>query len=654
MLTVMALVPLLYASCVVVGTALGSFDRLIEHLRIDERLALSFFLGLGFMAVAAQAVSLLGPVGPLLVVTLVALGLLVAGARRRGREQLIEIARLLGRQAHGWRGPAAVVVALAGVALIHSVRTTYFDTRHYHYQAIQWFATYGAVPGLGLLHVRLGFASAWLAWLAAFDAGAGTGRLMDIGSGLILFGALLSWALAAGRCLLGQAERSDHFWAFLVPAILGQPWGGWQLNSASPDLAATFLGAGSLWLTIALCDRRPAWASIRSRPRAGDGLALFALAAVAGTMKLSTIVLPLVGGCFYLWCCRFGWRRLVTVLALGSALTVPEVLFGLRATGAPLFPMGALSTGGPSALTRDEAAEITQGIRAYAYVGDDLPTLPADPRAILRIWLHQLGLPYTVTLPTLVVLGVLASVILLRRERRSPAVFWTIACCWSGLLFWLLSAPNPRFGALYLTGTLALWVADERARTDAQADARWPSFPLLGFLGALLAYRIPLVRVLRGLPVYPLVLIAWVYAAHRLALRAPRSTGAASKKTAARPTATAASPAPWILALAGVTSAVCLYQHDLNDSFTRHLVLPAHIGADPWREVRSNDLVYHLVVHECRAVPLPCAQEWNDPARIGIRLRDPTRGLAGGFARSDGEWAKEAVAPPREKAEVSR
>jgi hypothetical protein len=69
--------------------------------------------------------------------------------------------------------------------------------------------------------------------------------------------------------------------------------------------------------------------------------------------------------------------------------------------------------------------------------------------------------------------------------------------------------------------------------------------------------------------------------------------------------------------------------------------MPASLGTNPAQEVRSNDVPYHLVQGECLALPLPCAQDWNDPAWIGIRLRHPRRGMAGGFERT-----RESTAAP--------
>ena len=61
-----------------------------------------------------------------------------------------------------------------------------YDTGLYHAQAVRWINEYGVVPGLGNLHFRLAFNSAWLVFSSFFDLLAFDGKAYHLVN-LIIF-----------------------------------------------------------------------------------------------------------------------------------------------------------------------------------------------------------------------------------------------------------------------------------------------------------------------------------------------------------------------------------------------------------------------------------------------------------------------------------
>lgn len=81
----------------------------------------------------------------------------------------------------------AIVAALStAVAYVAAGPVLLYDSGLYQIQVLRWLAGHGLVPGVGLLDVRLGIPSAWLAVVAPFDAGPFQGRLAATVNGYVI------------------------------------------------------------------------------------------------------------------------------------------------------------------------------------------------------------------------------------------------------------------------------------------------------------------------------------------------------------------------------------------------------------------------------------------------------------------------------------
>ena len=80
-----------------------------------------------------------------------------------------------------------IVVVCLGA---HIIWRESYDTDLYHAQVVRWYNEYGTVPGLGNLHARLAFNSSWLALAALFDNGIWDARSAWIMPSLALLGGI--------------------------------------------------------------------------------------------------------------------------------------------------------------------------------------------------------------------------------------------------------------------------------------------------------------------------------------------------------------------------------------------------------------------------------------------------------------------------------
>ena len=71
---------------------------------------------------------------------------------------------------------SGVSLAAVGAAALASDPVTLYDSLVYHIGIIRWLHEHGTVPGIALIHNRLGHVSAWFALGAAFDTGPATNR----------------------------------------------------------------------------------------------------------------------------------------------------------------------------------------------------------------------------------------------------------------------------------------------------------------------------------------------------------------------------------------------------------------------------------------------------------------------------------------------
>ncbi|HEY9815379.1 MAG TPA: hypothetical protein V6D20_06210 [Candidatus Obscuribacterales bacterium] len=475
------------------------------------------------------------------------------------------------RQAIGWKQGLGmgVLALLAAAAAVQPV--TWIDTGLYHYGTLRWLADYGTVVGVALIHDRFGFASSWFALAAPFNPMVLDGRGTAIANGFLLWLLLLQgWAVLT-RIVSSKATIPDWFGASSLGLLIALFFGSTLMMEivVSPSPDIPIILLAILLASFLLI-------SDEQNPMTADGLAfiILGLGAAAVTVKLSGLPLLAIGGLFFVGRYYQKPRSLLVGLGLVAMILLPITLFGWLTSGCPLYPSSVMCLDLPWSLPQDAGEEARAQIHGWQlWFGSPPEGTPWLPW-VFREWI-SLGITNKLLLG-LGLLSTVATVLLLHRWWRSPyravirGPIWVSALGLLGSAFTLILSPLIRFGLGYLILIPAMAIA---WLGHAWIEPRWQRLP--------------------------------------------------------RPELQLGGPWPWIsVGLVGAIVAVTTV-HGYP-----HLLLPPPLPPARVTTAQMQDISYvHPIdvgVDLCWDAPNPCAL---GPLEEEVRLRQPDRGLAGGFER---------------------
>lgn len=419
---------------------------------------LTLLAGLVLVTTLASALSLWLNLGALTLALITLGGLLILLWEWR-RDRLASLNQLL-RPPSAGKGWLLIALALLALTLDLSTRTpSNPDTGIYHAQAIRWIETYPAVPGLGNLHTRFAYNSAWLTLTAQFSLAF---------TGIQSFHTLPGWLLALfslsalgaiRRIFYKTAQPSHLFKAALLPLVFFTS----AAESASPgtDFPAILL----LYLLLA------EWLAEREQPGADvfRPLLLGLSANFAVTIKLSVAPVVLLAVFIFLRMLRARLWRQAAALALGAVLILaPWCARNVVLSGYLVYPLPEVDLFSVDWKVPREVAEYERTvIQSWARIPrEDSASVQAKPLAVwAKIWYLNQSKSEQALLwgAGLAPLGWAAALALSRRARarllpelRQYGLALLIA--WAGLLYWFVSAPDMRFGiGFVLSGFLLGW-----------------------------------------------------------------------------------------------------------------------------------------------------------------------------------------------------
>jgi len=414
---------------------------------------------------------------------------------------------------------------------------------------------YGLVRGVALLHLCLGLTSSWFAVAAALNHGLLRGREAAIIGGLP-FALMITSSAAVGW----RYKRTS-----VLPGVRGLTWSlfcglllvisvTWNLESSlSPDIVIWLL---PIVTALVLSEPSP---SVSERV----GLALL-LSSLVFTVKLSAA--PVLAYCGLLWLWHFvrlrsGRRALLVYLGLATVVVLVLAVANSRTSGCPLYPSPFACESGESSVGSAFAASIGKGVRAFASQGNRHMS-----------WFIAAALT--------------ATFIVLKKLWHDSFVFHALVASWGGIVFVLITAPNPRFGI----GYLLLPVAISMAISVQWINRRWPTVldAARGFL--------------------------------------PWATGVAALIFLILSIHEANSPLSLLLSNRMASAdgdPIHIVNQKLNMRTTLSLA-KSRLGDIPIVSPKSSD--------QCWDAAIPCAMETLQ----SIELREPTQGLRGGFRRASG------------------
>lgn len=382
--------------------------------------------GLFLVTLGSNFVSLFLPISPVVQGVFIALGFgFLVAFRRTALTAFRQDQAALTRWDAVALGSGLLLTALMGSG------PHFYDTGLYHAQAIKWVREYGTVIGLVNIHERLGFNSVLWPLSAVFGAAnRGPFPVIPAAAGLLLFTAVRR---RQGRSALLLLPVGLLF--FFLPD---------HASSPSPDL---FM---ALALLTAL------YASLKESPNESDVLIQGLLVTMAVVTKPSALPAMLVLVPLFL-------RNPRPVLWIWPAiLGILLLVRGFLLTGYLLFPVLDVSFPVDWRLPLAETNSTRDIILAWARMPRVDPNVVLAMRASewIPLWFSRLDWPTRIVLTTTPLLSLVAFASHVYRSRRSADFVWLnvlagpksiwIASALCGAAFWFSTAPDPRFGIVYM------------------------------------------------------------------------------------------------------------------------------------------------------------------------------------------------------------
>jgi hypothetical protein len=421
---------------------------LLTYLGIERLGSLNLFdqafLGYCVVTCFAQIWSIFGGLCPFSNYFLLGLTLILVSIKRR----TFVVSVRAGLAATRIRS-ALVLVPIGLAAAYNAITEDYcYDNALYHLLSIRWMADYGSVPGLANLHGRLGFNSSLVALSGLFSVpfGVSIGREFVNGATTVLVAGVLSQGLNFKNWRCSNPSRNLYAFgllAFIVMLVLSP-----CLSSPQPDIGSAVVAIAAAWYLFGVVK----FSGDHEQFEFGQFLLCISAAAVAVELKLSYIGFA-AATIFVALSVAVRLRVSLRLVCLGLVFTLlvltPWICCGYITSGCPFFPSDF------GRLNFDWAAPYQSAIaeRDAAFAWARAPSL--RPSEVLGNW-NWLK-PWVVRVlddpsvcKTLLVgavgLLVLCGRLLLRPlpqfDRRWCLLLFPPAV---GLLFWFLTAPDPRF-----------------------------------------------------------------------------------------------------------------------------------------------------------------------------------------------------------------
>ncbi len=358
---------------------------------------------------------------------------------------------------HGITKPATwkvcVSIVLAGAILVLTMKAPEFvDTYLYHVQAIRWIEEYGVVPGLGNLHCRFAYNSAFLALQALFSFSWIMEPLHSLNGFLSCF--FVVYAVMTNHIFTKEKNQlSDYLKLLYIPYVfLNQR----TLSSPGTDMLAMFL-------VIYIASK---WSECMERKEESvQSYGFLCILAVwALTVKLSTagslllVILPAIQ-----LIRKRNREYIIKDLVCGLVTAIPWLIRNVLISGYLIYPYAAIDWFTVDWKMPEEVLEMDK--MEIVVFGREVKNVAAyhDPvTAWLPTWFGNQMMKYKL----LIIVGFAATAFLIAaliimickaiRKRKltegicSAQLLMLLISILLGEVFWLFSAPLVRYGMVYL------------------------------------------------------------------------------------------------------------------------------------------------------------------------------------------------------------
>lgn len=418
--------------------------------------------GLCVMNVYSQVFSLFYKVGLLASVLLAALSLLSAVICRLPLKEFIK------SQACVFKRPLVflpAVLILAAVLLLTVRSAIHYDTDLYHAQAIRWIEEYGTVKGLGNLHNRLAYNSAFFCLQALFSLKFAFHQSLHSLNGFIAAVMLIYAVATLGIFHRRKLAASDLLKLGIVFYFCFTDT-KYYISSPNSDIL-------TLSLVLYICSKWAEYMENRQSDDVKDYGVLCLLAVWAVSIKLSAglLVLLTVYPAVRLVRQR-NWKAVAGFLIAGILIMAPFLTRNVMISGYLVYPYSSVDLFDVdwkmSAYTaRDDSQEIMAWGRGMTQREDyESPLAQWFP-----IWYSGLDIVYRVMLWVngLCLLGTVAYAVRTVHKREGWERLTLLLVSSACLLMWLFTSPLVRYGEVYMLLMPAVFAGLGLERVKAKA-----------------------------------------------------------------------------------------------------------------------------------------------------------------------------------------
>lgn len=347
-----------------------------------------------------------------------------------------------------YRRVAALLFCFA-LTLVWTTRSPgQYDTGLYHAQAIRWVEEYGVVPGLGNLHMRLAYNSAFMSLQALFSLGWLLGQSLHTLNGFFCLAALF-YALSTVRLWGEKSRRTSDFLKCVAVFYVVQKCH--DIASSGTDIEAMLL---MLYIFIK-------WSEYMEREEK-DGVLygyLCLVSVYAATVKLSaasTALLALYP--LYLFIREKNGKAIFSHVAAGVGILLPFLIRNVVISGYLVYPYAGLDLFHPD-WKMDEAVLLSDSLDIKMFARGLRSAAEYDNSLIG--WIPKWFVNQNAGNRVLIVVGaVCVPVILylfgknLKERNYVRAVFFGTGVL--NLFFWFFTAPHMRYGEPYIYVLVAM------------------------------------------------------------------------------------------------------------------------------------------------------------------------------------------------------
>lgn len=446
-----------------------------------------------FYKVAGIACTILGVVGIILTVVY---GIRFIRAKERPR--------ILPGSRRGkmtlWRALLLLICLLSAI-LWTTQDPGQYDTALYHAQAIRWIEEYGVVLGLGNLHMRFAYNSAFMCLQALFSLEWLVGQSLHTMNGFLCLCALL---YAFGTVHTPGKERWQTSDLLKCVAVIYVVKSHYSIASPGTDIWAMLL---ILYICTKWCEFMES-----GEKETGPWCYLCQVGFYALTVKLSAAaIVILVLYPLYLLIRKKDFGGIIRNGIMAIIIVIPYLIRNVIISGYLVYPYAGIDLFSvdwkmdPAVLLEDSKYNLTMWARGFYDVESYASTYEGTWFAWMPHWFMSQNIGYRIlfvigAVCTVVVLFYMGKQIRQKKYEYAAILFASVVC----LLFWLITAPLVRYGQVYVFIIIALALGGWQEKTAAPRIDFLAAAGMLVMVSALLVFASKYREVGNVLPEYVL------------------------------------------------------------------------------------------------------------------------------------------------------